>query len=396
MSPKIPFCNGVTLSKTIASESLRVVLVLGARSEWGYVRPVYDELQRRGHQPMIWACNMAVSERYGNIVRDISKEGYHVTLTAQSAFDGGTSEGATKSLASVVHDASTWIANSDVDWVVLSGDRPEQFAFLIASSFAYIPSAHIQAGERSGNIDGLTRHAMARLAHVHFASNRDAADRLLRSGEESWRIVTTGAPQLDGLTENLFTREYLVSNELAPGENFVLGIFHSTTEELGKDTKHLDNILEALGRRGFPVVWISPNNDPGSQNIAKKLNDSLGRKDKLFINLSRNAFLSLMQHAMFMIGNSSSGLIEAPTFGLPSVNVGRRQKDRFRGPNVIDTEPTIDELNHAIDAAIRLRVEDSLESTNPYGDGKSSERIVDSLESLIGHRKRLVDKRITY
>lgn len=380
----------------MARESLKVVFVLGARSEWGYVKPVYDELQRRGHEPMIWACNMAVSERYGNIVRDISREGYRVTLTAQSAFDAGTSEGATKSLASVVHDASTWIANSDIDWVVLSGDRPEQFAFLISSSFAYVPSAHIQAGERSGNIDGLTRHAMARLAHVHFASNEDAAERLLRSGEESWRIITTGAPQLDGIKANLLPRELLVSRELAPEENFVLGIFHSTTEELGKDMKHLENILDVLNKRDFPVVWISPNNDPGSQNIAKKLNDSIARKDRLFTNLSRNSYLSLMQHAMFMIGNSSSGILEAPTFGLPCVNVGRRQKDRFRGPNVIDTEPYLDDINTAIDAALNLRVEDSLELVNPYGDGNSSKRIVDSLESLKGQRNQLVDKRITY
>ena len=376
---------------------MKVLFCLGSRSEWGYIEPVYRELISRGHSPKIWACNMASSYKFGNLAATLESQGYDLAGQYQTAYDGGTPEAAIKSMAEVMGSAASYLSNNRPDWVVLSGDRPEQFAFLLAAAFAYIPTAHIQAGERSGNIDGATRHAMARYAHLHFAANQDAERRLLRTGEEPWRVLMTGAPQLDLLQENLIATRELLSGGIISSEVFALGIFHANTDEQRADLAQVREITSALKEKKIESVWIAPNNDPGSQEIYDLIRNEVGGKQPIHTNLPRNIFASLLRSCQFIIGNSSSGILEAATFGTPAVNVGERQRDRFRGTNVIDVEPEKKQIIAAIELAQSQEFSQGLtREPNPYGDGKSASRIVDALQEL-GHEKvSLMKKRVTF
>ena len=366
--------------------SLRVLLVLGSRSEWGYIRPVYEELESRGHSPTIFACNMATSKSFGNLAKTIADEGFSVAWRVDTALDSGSYEASIKSMAIVMSDASSWLTNNHVDWVIVSGDRPEQLAFLLASSFAYIPSAHIQAGEKSGNIDGLTRHAMARFAHLHFAANEDARSRLVNSGESPWRVVLSGAPQLDGIDSRLLSRKELVSLGVVGMNPYCVAIFHANTDLRDFGVSEVEPLIRALERSELDVVWIAPNNDPGSGEILSEIMRGMSENQRLHNNLPRSHFATLLSQAEFLIGNSSSGILEAPSFRLPAVNIGRRQSGRFRGKNVIDVNADEDSIENAISLArskeFRLALK---EEGNPYGSGQAAKEIVDSLEKLIGH-----------
>lgn len=325
---------------------------------------------------------MASSYNYGDLASVISSEGYRVVYVAETSMESGTQQAAVKGMANVMWEASSWLVNNKPDWVVVSGDRPEQLAFAITASFLYLPVAHIQAGEKSGNIDDLSRNAIARFAHLHFASNTDALNRLSRSGEQSFRIVLTGAPQLDDIHRQFF------SGKESPGAStrrrqvgdYCLAVFHAATEEQGSDEIHLQNIISAL--KGLRTVWIAPNNDPNSRRFLDLIRRSLGVGDELHTNLPREEYLSLLAECQFLIGNSSSGILEAPSFGTPVINVGHRQNGRLRSKNIIDVDGSLEQMVLAVKKAQSASFRDLASSAqNPFGSGSSSSLIVDTLEA---------------
>jgi GDP/UDP-N,N'-diacetylbacillosamine 2-epimerase (hydrolysing) len=281
------------------------------------------------------------------------------------------------------------------DWVVLAGDRGEQLMGAIAASYCYIPVAHIQAGELSGNIDGMTRHAIGKLVHMHFAANQDAADRLIKLGEEPFRVFNVGAPQIDEMVAAQYTSitelEERFSVDLSNG--FLLAVMHPVTEEMSKAGEQAEIFVEALNRFELPKIVILPNNDAGSLSVKNAILANRKGDYHLFANLKREDYLGFLKEAKCIVGNSSSGLLEAPTFKTPSVNIGRRQDMRFRGKNVIDVSFDVDEIKQAIDRAISSEFEEYLsDCENPYGDGHSSERILDLLVNTIPDSKWMTKK----
>lgn len=374
---------------------MKILFILGARSEWGYIKPVYLEAKRRGHLPSIWSCNSASLPEYGDVAATAKEEGFEVRQIVQTSFDGYTNVAMAKSVGSVVHSLTDFLSNEDYDWVVISGDRAEQLGATVASSYLYVPTAHIQAGERSGNIDGLARHAIARLSHLHFASNEDAANRLIRSGEESWRVVTSGAPQLDGLRESATEISRLKENRLVPNSGYILAVLHPETGLAPEEINLVSSLTRFLNEYPKPVVWIAPNNDAGSSFVRDAIQEGLRADDYFFENLSRPDFAGILANADLMVGNSSAGIIEAPTFNRVAINIGRRQDSRFRGSNVIDVTDPETAWEDVFRRAIELAKEITLMDDRPYGNGASSSLIVDALEAF--HTEPgLLTKQITF
>jgi GDP/UDP-N,N'-diacetylbacillosamine 2-epimerase (hydrolysing) len=376
---------------------MRLLFVLGARSEWGYIKPIIDLAKTRGYNCEIWACNMSVLGRFGSLVDEISAEGYKIIGKFNTSVDGDNRVSMAKSLGVAVLSASDWLANNDPDWIVVAGDRMEQLAVTLSAAILYKPIAHIQAGERSGNIDGVTRHAIARFAHIHFAANEDARERLLKSGEQQERIFLTGAPQLDEITlTKIPNKEELIERGIISQGNFILGVLHGTTEEDGHFLGNVSNLVEELSEVDAGVVWIASNNDSDKQTIERVVKDSLRANDKFFTNLNRVDYLGLLKNCKFIIGNSSSGILEAPSFKTPAINLGRRQDLRYRGQNVIDASFSKEEIKASINKALSPTFLRQLEDTlNPYGDGQSSQRILDVLENTTVNPEFLI-KQITY
>jgi UDP-hydrolysing UDP-N-acetyl-D-glucosamine 2-epimerase len=269
------------------------------------------------------------------------------------------------------------------DWLLLSGDRGEQLMGAIAAAYTYTPVAHIQAGELSGNIDGMTRHAIGKFVHMHFASNQDAADRLVKLGEQPFRVFNVGAPQVDELVEESYASFGNISEKLniEIANGYILAVFHPVTEEASHAGEQAKIIIRALNKFAYPKILILPNNDAGTMYVREAIENYRTGIYHMFANLSRSDYLGLLKNCLCIVGNSSSGLLEAPSFKKAAVNIGNRQKGRLQGINVINSAFNIDEICYSINKAISIEFTNTLinHCINPYGDGRSSERILDLL-----------------
>jgi len=378
-----------------------VAVVAEGRMTYGYSRPVMRALERDPEMRYsLVVTNQHLLPTFGYSIEEIERDGLNVTDRIYNTLDGYTPATMSKSLGVFLISFTDTLVRLAPDIVLVVGDRGEHLMAAIAAAHMNIPVAHIQAGERSGNIDGLTRHAIARFAHIHFASGPDAAERLRRSGEEEFRIFLTGAPQLDELVNGqAVSREELERLfGISSGDPLLLVLQHPVTEEFGDGVAQMRETLEAVCELAYPTILIFPNNDAGSEDLRLMIEQYHRPFMRVERNLSREVYAGLMRAASALVGNSSSGLIEAPAFDLPAVNIGNRQRDRARGSNVIDVpydrQAIVDAVRTAVTPEFRERIRAAGDS--PYlGDGHVSERIVDILRT-IPIDERLIRKQIAY
>jgi GDP/UDP-N,N'-diacetylbacillosamine 2-epimerase (hydrolysing) len=379
---------------------MRIIAFLtGSRGEWGYIRPIIKAIEEdEGLDYQIIATHMHLLPEFGLSINEIQKEGFRISEKLYMTFDGYNSHTMVKSLGVLLLELPTILQRLKPDILLLAGDRGEQLMGAIAAGHLGIPVAHIQAGELSGNIDGIVRHAITKLAHIHFAANEEFAQRVTKLGEQKFRIFNTGAPQLDELVSGMFTPISELNNKfnIKSEEKILLAVQHPVTEEEQYAGEHTAITINALNRCGLKTIMIYPNADAGSEDVRKSINSIRGNKIFLFRNLAREDYLGLMRRAEAIVGNSSSGILEAPTFGLPCVNIGNRQKGRPQASNVInvdyDEAAIIDAINKAISPDFQEKARNSI---NPYGDGYSSKRIADILKT-IPLNDQLLNKEMTY
>ena len=379
----------------------KIALITGSRGEYGYIRPIIREIESDPDLDYaLIVTNLHLLSDFGFSVDEIERDGLKISDRIYMALDGYTPASMSKSLGIFLVSVTDTLVRLRPEFVLLAGDRGEQLMTAIAAAHMNIPVAHIQAGELSGNIDGMTRHAISRFAHIHFASSEDAAERLRRMGEQEFRIHLTGAPQLDELINGDFARPQEISGlfRLDLKRPVILFVQHPVTEEYEQTVAQIQETLEAVCSLGFQTIAIFPNNDAGNMEIRRLLE----RYQRPFMRVERNVpryiFAGLMNVAHVMVGNSSSGLIEAPCFKLPAVNVGTRQRGRQRGNNVIDVGSNRHEIKAAIERALSAEFRENLEANyeNPYrGDGQVSRRIVQLLKT-VPITEDLLKKQITY
>jgi GDP/UDP-N,N'-diacetylbacillosamine 2-epimerase (hydrolysing) len=378
----------------------RLLFITGSRGEWGYIRPILRLIERtESLSYSICATNMHLLPAYGLSLQEIAADGFEVQYKIYMSLDGHNHVSQVKSLGTFLSSMADILASDKPDWIVLAGDRGEQLMGAIAGAFCYIPVAHIQAGEVSGNIDGMTRHAIGKYAHLHLASNEDAAKRLLNLGEEPFRVHNVGAPQVDELMQgDIATPDELGRRHgIAFDRPFVLVVQHPVTEEFAEAAAQIDATMAALRRIDLPKIVILPNNDAGSLMIREGIDRHRHGHFHVFANLKREEYLGVMKGASCMVGNSSSALIEAPTFELPAVNLGRRQRGRVAGRNVIDAPFEQEAIHAALMKALSTDFRRSLRGNclNPYGDGRSAHRILKLLTETTFTNDLLV-KNLTY
>jgi GDP/UDP-N,N'-diacetylbacillosamine 2-epimerase (hydrolysing) len=377
---------------------MKLMFLTGSRGEWGYIRPILRLCQRRGVEYSICTTNMHLLPSHGTTINEIVSDGFEVDDRIYMSLEGHNHFTMVKSLGVFLTSFIDVLVRNAPDWLVLAGDRGEQLMGAIAGSYTYTAVAHIQAGELSGNIDGLARHALGKFVHLHFAANHDAGERLKKLGEQEFRIQVVGAPQLDELVAGDMTPVDKLARrfDFNPSAPYFLVLQHPVTEELGQAERQIRATLEALSRFDLPKIWVMPNNDAGCDTIRDYMLTNRTGDTQIFLNLTRRDYLGLLRHCACIVGNSSSGLLEAPTFEVPAVNLGRRQESRLRGANVIDAPFESDRIAAAIERALSPAFRKSLKgSGNPYGDGRSSERILDILQATT-RDDRLLIKNLTY
>ena len=355
----------------------------GSRGEWGYLRPIIAELKRLRINYKLIVTNMHLLAEKGFSYREIENDGFKISEKIFININGPEEISWPKSLGLLALQLPDIFSKLNLDILLIAGDRAETLTAAKSAYYSDIPVAHIQAGELSGHKDGMARHAIGKLSHIHFASNHDAAIRLKRFGEQNFRIHLVGAPQLDDITPSKIYKKSKIEDILGIKllKKYALCIVHPTSENILECKKYVEWINEILIKAGIQQVWIYPNNDIGSKEIVSQI-DMIKKNDTLsFRNLNRSIFLSLLKNSEFLIGNSSSGILEAPTLKKISINIGVRQHDRLRAKSVIDiSNVSKNKIMNAVNSVGKKAIKDKLRNLkNPYGDGKSAKRIVNIL-----------------
>lgn len=376
-----------------------IAVVTVGRSDYGIYRPVLARLRASAEVHLqVIATGMHFPARFGETIKEIEADGQPIGARVDHLLASDSAESVAMSMGLGTHGCAQAYARVRPDLLVVLGDRAEMHAAAVAAVPFGIPIAHIHGGEiTEGAIDDAFRHAITKLSHLHFVSTEAYAARVRQMGEEAWRVVVSGAPSLDNLRlVPVQDRAALASRlDLALDEDPLVVTFHPETLEAGQEDEQIQALLQALEGIARPLVFTMPNADVGGQHIAAQLQTFVSRTPsaRLVANLGTAGYFGLMSIAAAMVGNSSSGLIEAPSFALPVVNIGGRQQGRVRAANVIDVEADAAAIRAGVAQALAPAFRASLRGlVNPYGDGTASARIVDRLVSQPLDR-RLIMKR---
>jgi UDP-hydrolysing UDP-N-acetyl-D-glucosamine 2-epimerase len=366
-------------------------VVTVARSDYGIYLPVLRAIQaeRALHLHLI-AAAAHLDPRFGDGIAAIEADGFEIGDRVEMTVDSDTPLGTARSIGRGVAGFAESYARTRPDILLALGDRFEMHAAVLAALPLGIPVAHIHGGEvTEGAIDDALRHGITKIAHLHFAATQQYADRIVRMGEEPWRVCVSGAPSLDGIA----TMELLSDAELASRFGVrldpapILVTFHPATRGLDRTRAQVDALLNALEGVDRPILFTQSNADPNARMIDERVAAFAASRANARVadNLGRLGYFSVLKRAAAMLGNSSSGIIEAPSFELPVVNVGNRQDGRTRAANVIDVErdedPTAirDALERALDPAFRASLSGA---ANPYATGHAAETIVTRLRDV--------------
>lgn len=357
--------------------------VSGTRADYGLMRATLQAIERNPDLRLgILVTGMHLTPHYGETVREIAADGFDIVGRLHSG--EATSDGAAmaRSIACMIAGFTDAMERERPDIVLLLGDRGEMLAGAIAAIHLNLPIVHIHGGERSGTVDEPVRHAISKLSHYHFTATEESATRLRRMGERDDSVVVVGAPGLVGLqgTAVRSRAELAAQAGFDPDRPIAVFVYHAVLQESDQSGTIAAIILDALAARGFQTIALKPNSDSGSDLIRAELEARAGYPSLVIeTHLARPLFINWMAVADLMIGNSSSGIIEAATFGTPVVNIGARQHRRERNGNVIDAASDPD----AVDAAIAAAAEAGrFPPANVYGDGASAERIATLLAGL--------------
>lgn len=382
----------------------RVCVVLTTRGNYAKMKSVIESIEADGTLELqLVLGGMVVLEKYGRISSMLEEQGRKPARTINFVVEGENLTTMAKSSGLAMMEFSTAFEDLKPDVVIVIADRFECLPIAMSAAYMNIAVAHIEGGEVTGSIDESIRHAITKLAHLHFPASEEAAKRIERMGEAPASIHIVGASSMDvlrrlDLDDLKPVMEYQEQYGLGPmidlkPKNYLAVIQHPVTTEYEENLEHMTETIAALDELDMPTVWIMPNMDAGSDGINKAIRKYRERernaRTHFFKSLPIEYYGPLLKNALCILGNSSSGIREAAFLGTPSVNIGTRQNGRQRGRNVIDVEY---ERGQIVAAARKQIARREYEPDNLYGDGYAAEKIVQVLKTAPLN----VQKMITY
>lgn len=355
----------------------RILFLTTTRADFGKLKALMRGLEKeRSFEVHIFVTGMHMFPKYGSTGDEVKKQGfkniyYYINQQPGDSLD--------TILASTVDGLGNYMSLFEPDMIIVHGDRVEALAGAISGALNNFLVAHIEGGEVSGCIDESIRHAVSKLAHIHFVANEEAKRRLICMGEDETNIYAIGSPDIDLMNSpNLPTleeaRRYY---EITFKSAFSLLAYHPVTNNLHNLINDFRAIMEAIYDSNKNYIMIYPNNDPGADIIIEEM--ELHRKNprfRIFPSLRFEYFLTFLKNCEFIIGNSSTGIREAPIYSVPSINMGNRQKNRFSCDTIINVNESKEEILNAIKRVNQIKRVPS----SHFGDGKSTERFVNTLK----------------
>lgn len=362
----------------------KICIVTGTRAEYGLFYPLLKRLEKDDlFELQIAATGTHLSPEFGLTYKEIEADGFIINEKVEMLLSSDTEIGISKSIGIGIMSFADVFGRLRPDLLIVLGDRFETFAAVVSAFIAKIPIAHLHGGELTeGVIDDALRHSITKMSYLHFTSAEEYRRRVIQLGESPERVFNTGALGLDNINKT----ELLSKAELENRLNFkfsgktALLTFHPATldrESSGEQFRELLNALDDI--KELKVIFTKPNADSGGRIIIKMIDEYVRANNERAMSsksLGKVNYLSAMKHADLVIGNSSSGIIEFPSFKKPAVNIGDRQRGRIKAQSIIDCRPRKDDIKAAIKKALSDDFRALCEKTeNPYGDGNSSEKI---------------------
>ncbi|MDP2167700.1 MAG: UDP-N-acetylglucosamine 2-epimerase [Thermodesulfovibrionales bacterium] len=369
----------------------KICIVTGTRADYGLFYPLLKEIKGvKDFQIQIIATGMHLSPEFGLTYKEIEKDGFRIDDKVEMLLSSDSEAGIAKSTGLGIIGLADSIGRLRPDIIVLLGDRFETFSAATAATIAKIPIAHLHGGESTeGAIDEAMRHSITKMSHIHFTSTEEYRRRVIQLGENPKRVFNVGALGLD----NIKNTRLLTKKELEKRLGFefkkrnILVTYHPVTLERNTAGKQFGELLRAVdGLKDTGVIFTKPNADTYGRVIIGMMDRYAERhsdKAAAYTSLGRLLYLSAVKHADAVVGNSSSGIIEAPSLGVPTVNIGERQRGRVRAESVMDCKPEAEAIALAIKKAFSGGMRElAARMKNPYGGGTTAKKIAGILRRV--------------
>ena len=382
----------------------RICIVTGTRAEYGLLKPIIDKVYHaEALELQLVVTGMHLSSEFGLTYQEIEKDGYPIKAKIEMLLSSDTSVGITKSMGIALISFADYFEVNRPDIVVILGDRYEMLMAASAAMIARIPIAHIHGGELTeGLIDEAIRHSMTKMSHLHFTGTEEYRKRVIQLGEQPETVYNVGALGV----ENAKTVALLSKRELEEALDFkftehtIMITFHPVTLEAMTAEKQFRNILEVVdNHKELSVIFTKANSDTDGRIINRMIDEYVAVNSdrcRAYTSLGQLRYLSTLQYCAAVLGNSSSGIIEVPSFGIPTINIGDRQSGRTRAESIIDCSNSKQEIEKALDTALSVEFRNKAEHVrNPYEGEKTSDKIIeiisDSLDHGINIKKKFYD-----
>lgn len=382
----------------------KICVVIGSRANYGSIKSAMSAIGAHADLTLqIVVGASALLDRYGSVIDLIEGDGFIPEERIHMLIEGETPLTMAQSTGFGLIELARVFDRLKPSVVLTVGDRFETMATAIAASYMNIPLAHTMGGEISGTIDESIRHAVTKLAHIHFPANEHAAERIIRMGEDPARVHVVGCPRMDIVSEiaarhtKAPSREWLekegVGGHIHLSGPYLLVMQHPVTTEYGQGEGQVMETLHALEELGLPAFMLWPNADAGSEDISRGMRKFRELRNpehiRFYKNLPLDVFVPLLAHCACMVGNSSAAIREGSFLGIPAVNIGTRQLGRERGGNTVDVPHNRDAI---MDAVKKQVAHGKYSGSLLYGDGKAGKRIADTLSTT----SLVISKRMTY
>ncbi len=363
-----------------------ILIPIGNRSEYNLIYPVYKEFEKNGFDVSLLVTGPYPTNQLGHSMDIFSRDKLNVKYKIPVILNKFDQAEMAYNLSTIIKVSTKLLSENKPDLIYIQGDRMEQLGVTLAAAYLEIPLAQAHAGEitSGGHIDDLTRHVITRYASLIFTANKTAEKRVIKMGEEKKRVFSFGAPGLD----TILTRKSTPFNELVkkydiPSDGYGLLVQHSITSEADKASNQIRETINAIEESKMFFLSSYPSPDNGATDIMKELENPILKMIKLYANYPPEDFIGLMKNAKVLVGNSSSGIVEAASYHLPVVNIGNRQLGRDQSGNVINVKNNAEEILKAIKKASSREFKEHCEKIeNIYGDGHASEKIVKIISSI--------------
>jgi len=368
---------------------MKALAVTGIRSEYDILQPILSALKKTANfDVMLVVTGAHLSATFGETVHEIEKDGFSIVDRIETLLDSNRKSSRVKGLGFALMGLVQTVERVKPDVLLVVGDREEAMATALVGAYCDIPVAHIAGGDRVvGNVDDQVRHAVSRLAHIHYVTNSESGERLIKMGEQPFRVINVGTPGIDRFMSEPHLSIAEVNQQLGlnlPEHSpYLMLLQHVISSEAEQGYWQMQQTLKAVQQLALPTVVIYPNSDAGGREMIRCIEDYAPQGFFVAMkNIPRTPFVNLLRHTACLIGNSSAGIMEAPALHLPVINVGNRQQGRLHSSNVQfvahDVSLIVEAIKRAVyDESYRQYV---AACAPPYGDGQAAAKIVTHLQ----------------